>query len=212
MAAARTTRRPRGEPRRLLLDAARELFARQGYTNTTSRDIAELAGVAEPLLFRHFGSKAGLFREALVVPFLDLVAEFEEKWRSGALSALDDEDVARQFLGDLFDRFQAHRSLVLTLWGDETGTVSELADSGVSDEISRGLEALVDISTADAAPRRQRRAVADHELSARAAVAMVAGVALFGQSVFLGRHTPTRDDLVDELAQTILHGRLHRRR
>jgi AcrR family transcriptional regulator len=206
----KATRRPRGEARRLLLGAATELFARQGYTNTTSRDIAELAGVAEPLLFRHFGSKAGLFREALVVPFLELVTEFEDKWQSGALTPLDDEAVARQFLGDLFDRFQAHRSLVLTLWGDETGTATDLVESGVSDEISRGLEALVDVSTADVASRK-KRSIADHELSARATVAMVAGVALFGQSVFLGRHTPSRDDLVDELVQTILHGRLHRR-
>ena len=67
-ASARATRRPRGEPRRLLLDAARDLFARQDYRSTTTREIAEAAGVIEPLLFRHFGSKAALFRETKVVP------------------------------------------------------------------------------------------------------------------------------------------------
>jgi len=44
-------RRPRGEPRRLLLDAARELFARRDYRSTTTREIAEAAGVSEYLLF-----------------------------------------------------------------------------------------------------------------------------------------------------------------
>jgi AcrR family transcriptional regulator len=80
--ATKATRRPRGEPRRLLLDAARDLFARQDYRRTTTREIAEAAGVAEHLLFRSFGSKAALFREALVVPFTSFVDAFEETWRS----------------------------------------------------------------------------------------------------------------------------------
>jgi hypothetical protein len=37
---------------------------------------------------------------------------------------------------------------------------------------------------------------------------MVAGVALFGQSVYLGRRAPSRDALVDEMVRTILHGRV----
>jgi AcrR family transcriptional regulator len=185
------------------------LFAQQGFTNTNARDIAELAGVSEPLLYRHFGSKAGLFREALVVPFLELVRDFEDTWQSGTLSALGDEDVTRQFLGDLFDRLQMNRGLVLTLWGSEAESANDLADSGVCEEISQGLRRLVDISTAEAAPRTGRT-ISDRELSARAAVAMVAGVAVFGQSVFLGRRVPSRDELVEELVQTILHGRAHR--
>jgi AcrR family transcriptional regulator len=205
--ATKATRRRRGEPRRLLLDAATELFARQGYTNTTAREIAELAGVSEPLLFRHFGSKVGLFREALVVPFLALVDEFEGTWQLGALSTLDGEDASRQFLGDLFDRFQANRGIVLTLWGTEAETVPELIDSGVCDEITEGLRRLIDVSTGEEKPGRS---VSERELSDRAAVAMVAGVALFGQSVFLGRRAPSRDALVEEMVQTVLHGRLHR--
>ena len=215
----RATRRRRGEPRRLLLEAARDLFARQGFTTTTSREIAERAGVSEPLLFRHFGSKVGLFREALVVPFLQLVDEFEGTWHPGAALGRDGGDdgddgddgeaASRQFLGDLFDRFQAHRGLVLTLWGTEADTVPELAQSGVCEEITDGLRRLIDVSTGAAAPP-PGRSVSERELSDRAAVAMVAGVALFGQSVFLGRGAPLRDELVDEMVRTILHGRLGR--
>jgi AcrR family transcriptional regulator len=207
--ATKATRRRRGEPRRLLLDAATELFARQGFTNTTAREIADLAGVSEPLLFRHFGSKVGLFREALVVPFLALVDEFEGTWQLGALSTLDGEEASRRFLGDLFDRFQENRGIVLTLWGTEAETVPELVDSGVCDEITNGLRRLIDVSTGDDTAA-EGRSVSDRELSDRAAVAMVAGVALFGQSVFLGRRAPSRDALVEETVQTILHGRLHR--
>jgi AcrR family transcriptional regulator len=205
--ATKTTRRRRGEPRRLLLDAATELFARQGFTSTTAREIADLAGVSEPLLFRHFRSKVGLFREALVVPFLALVDEFEGTWQLGALSTLDGEEASRRFLGDLFDRLQMNRGLVLTLWGTEAETVPELVDSGVCEEITDGLRRLIDVSTGEG---KQGPSVSERELSDRAAVAMVAGVALFGQSVFLGRRAPSRDALVEEMVQTMLHGRLHR--
>jgi hypothetical protein len=67
---AKATRRPRGAPRTLLLEAARTLFARQDYRSTTTKEIAEEAGVLEHLLFRHFGSKAALFNQAVVVPFM----------------------------------------------------------------------------------------------------------------------------------------------
>lgn len=43
-----------------LIQAALQLFAAQGITETTTRQIAELAGVNEVTLFRHFGSKNGL--------------------------------------------------------------------------------------------------------------------------------------------------------
>ncbi|MEN9229666.1 MAG: TetR/AcrR family transcriptional regulator [Thermostichus sp. DG02_5_bins_236] len=55
-------------PRQRLLNAARELFVRQGITQTTTRQIADLAGVNEVTLFRHFGTKQGL----LLAVFADL--------------------------------------------------------------------------------------------------------------------------------------------
>lgn len=210
-ATTKTTRRRRGEPRRLLLEAARELFAQQGFTNTAARDIAEHAGVSEPLLYRNFGSKVGLFREALVVPFLELVDDFEAARQSGTPAPIDGEEAGRAFLGDLFDRFQENRGIVLTLWGAEAGTVPELVESGVDDEIAEGLRRLVDLGTG-AARSRAGRSAADDELRDRTIVAMVAGAALFGQSGFLGRRAPSRDELVDEMVRTILHGRLRGRR
>jgi AcrR family transcriptional regulator len=46
--------------RQRLINAALELFAVQGVTETTTRQIAELAQVNEVTLFRHFGNKHGL--------------------------------------------------------------------------------------------------------------------------------------------------------
>jgi len=45
-----------------ILNAASELFAERGYAKTTTRAIAELAGVNEVTLFRRFENKAGVLR------------------------------------------------------------------------------------------------------------------------------------------------------
>ena len=50
----------RNSTRQRLIKAALELFASQGVTATTTRQIAELAGVNEVTLFRQFGNKHGL--------------------------------------------------------------------------------------------------------------------------------------------------------
>jgi AcrR family transcriptional regulator len=51
--------------RRALIAAARELFACDGFDRTTVRGIADRAGVNQALLFRYFGTKQGLFDEAI---------------------------------------------------------------------------------------------------------------------------------------------------
>lgn len=45
--------------------AAAQLFARQGYHGTNTREIAQLAGISENTMFRYFASKEDLFWVAL---------------------------------------------------------------------------------------------------------------------------------------------------
>ena len=47
--------------RRQILRTASGIFARRGYRGTTTREIAERAGINEALLFRHFPSKEKLY-------------------------------------------------------------------------------------------------------------------------------------------------------
>uniref|UniRef100_A0A832M415 TetR family transcriptional regulator n=1 Tax=Oscillatoriales cyanobacterium SpSt-402 TaxID=2282168 RepID=A0A832M415_9CYAN len=51
---------PQNPTRQRLIHTALELFASHGVTATTTRQIADSAGVNEVTLFRHFGSKHGL--------------------------------------------------------------------------------------------------------------------------------------------------------
>lgn len=55
-----------GEARRqMLLYAALERFAREGYDRTTTREIAEATGATEAVLFKHFPTKRALFLQVL---------------------------------------------------------------------------------------------------------------------------------------------------
>jgi AcrR family transcriptional regulator len=47
--------------REQILDAATQLFARQGFQGTTTKQISEQTGVTEALIFRHFASKDELY-------------------------------------------------------------------------------------------------------------------------------------------------------
>src|SRR5207248_2975380 len=59
------TRLDSDERRQAIVDAAVPLFARKGFGGTTTRELAEAAGISEALLFRHFPSKELLYREIL---------------------------------------------------------------------------------------------------------------------------------------------------
>ncbi len=200
------TRRPRGAPRRLLLDAARDLFARQDYRGTTTREIAEAAGVTEHLLFRHFGSKAALFREALVLPFTSFVDEFGATWRAVVPEETDEDELAQHFVGQLYDIFVEHRGLVVTLLASEALSEEEKVDVGIAD-IRRALAMLGRISTEGMNIRGMRPSRPD--LAAYSTVAMIAGMAALRSTYFRAKE-PSREAVVEELTQAILHGFLHR--
>jgi AcrR family transcriptional regulator len=201
-----SVRRPRGEARRLLLDAARELFARQDYRATTTREIAEAAGVTEYLLFRHFGSKAGLFREALVLPFTNFVDDFGKTWQAVVPEETDEEELSKQFVGQLYDVLVQHQGLLLTLVASDGLSEEEIESAGIAD-IRRALTVLGQISAEGMRIRGMRSSQPD--LPAHSTVAMIVGMVAL-RSTFYGSEAPPREAIVDELVQAILHGFLHR--
>lgn len=203
---ARAGRRPRGEARRLLLDAARDLFARKDYRATTTREIAEAADVSEYLLFRHFGSKAGLFREALVVPFTSFLDDFAQTWQAVVPEETDEEQLARQFVGRLYDVLIEHQGLLLTLVASDGLDDEEIEAAGIAD-IRRALSMLGRISAEGMRLRGKRSRQPD--LPAHSTVAMIVGMVAL-RSTFFGSSPPSREAIVDELVQAILHGFLHR--
>jgi AcrR family transcriptional regulator len=103
-------RRPRDAEatRRDLLRAAQRRFAVLGYDRTTTRDVADDAGVNLTLINRYFGGKRGLF-EAAVASAPELVSEYES----------DGGDIVSGFLDGLrpgaWPDFGGHHPLLLLL-------------------------------------------------------------------------------------------------
>lgn len=114
------------ETQERILKAAQKLFARRGYGGTTTRDLAEAAGVAEGTLFRHFENKKAILIEVATRGWTeiltDLLTELSEMasykavaqvMRKRMLSLNANTDMLRvcfmeaQFHPDLRDRVQA---------------------------------------------------------------------------------------------------------
>jgi len=55
------SRLPAALRREQLLDVAAELFSVKGYAGATTAQIAKVAGITEPIIYRHFKSKRDLF-------------------------------------------------------------------------------------------------------------------------------------------------------
>lgn len=58
-----------------ILEAAQRLFARRGYDGTTTRDLAQAAGVAEGTLFRHFENKKAILVEVATQGWIDILTD-----------------------------------------------------------------------------------------------------------------------------------------
>ncbi len=74
------------EKQEKILNAALQLFAKEGYHATSTNKVAKLAGVSEGLIFRHFGNKEGLLQailefgaEKLKELVVDIVMETDPK-------------------------------------------------------------------------------------------------------------------------------------
>lgn len=69
------THSPENETRTRILESAQRLFARQGYEGTTTRALAQDAGVAEGTLFRHFESKKAILVEVATQGWVDILTD-----------------------------------------------------------------------------------------------------------------------------------------
>ena len=65
-----------------ILLVAKELFARRGFDRTTMADIAEMVGVVESALYRHYSSKQNLLFEAIRFSYEPIIEDVEEAARS----------------------------------------------------------------------------------------------------------------------------------
>ncbi len=88
-------RLPAAQRRLQLLQTASKLFSELGYARTTTSQLAQAAGVTEPIIYRHFASKRDLF-VALVEQTGQRTLEL---WNEGLASAKDPAERLKILLG-----------------------------------------------------------------------------------------------------------------
>ena len=137
-------RRKRRSPEDLMnriVEAAGEEFRQNGYAGATTAAIARRAEVTEAQLFRYFGSKAELFREAVFKPLDQQLSNFF------ASHILDDNvEAVRQSTALYIDTLQAFvrdnakmlTSLVVAQTYDPEATQAHSAISSLSAYFDRG--------------------------------------------------------------------------
>lgn len=110
---------PAEERRASIARAARPLFARRGYAATTLDDIAAAAGVTKPIVYRHFGSKKGLYL-ALLRRHEEDLPSFAEGIEGPATEG-SAEDALRAILGVWLDYVRANIDNWSLLFRDRSG-------------------------------------------------------------------------------------------
>ncbi|MBN4006774.1 TetR/AcrR family transcriptional regulator [Nostoc sp. LPT] len=63
------------QTRTRILQAAQRLFASQGFDGTTTRDLAQAAGIAEGTLFRHFPNKKAILVEVATSGWVEILTD-----------------------------------------------------------------------------------------------------------------------------------------
>jgi len=94
--------------RAAVLDTACRVFSRSSYRGATTAEIAREAGISEPILYRHFGSKRDLYLACLDAAW--------QSFRDEAGTAIAEDPVG--CLGAISDRYMAKgsRLRVVDLW------------------------------------------------------------------------------------------------
>jgi AcrR family transcriptional regulator len=114
------------ERRQAVLDTACRVFSRSSYRGATTAEIAREAGITEPILYRHFGSKRDLYLACL-----------DEAWRSFreiAEKALAEDPVG--CLGAIADAYMAKKSRIrlVDLW---IQALNEAGDAVIAKAVRR---------------------------------------------------------------------------
>jgi len=187
-----TDRRPRRstpEVQRLILEAARAVFAAQGFGGATTNAIAQRADVSERVLFRHFPTKETLYEVAVVAPFKSFVREFAQRWDTVPLDDLEAEGLFRLFATELYDIARENRDLVQAfLQRSEPAMASEF----------RRLDAVADRF---AATQGQRF---DTPVSVRLLFLFIISAARYEDLLFHDQPEITRERIVHELGEIVL--------
>lgn len=202
----RAVRRPSTVVRGLLLDSARRLFAAKGYAGASTREIALDAGVNEALIFRHFGSKGGLFGASVVEPFRTLIDSFVDHWEQSYVpNSMSTDELVAAWVHALHALLREHRELVSALIGASSFDGDIDPDGGpLREAFARPMQRMEDFT------RREflgRGLTLNPTIAVRAAFGMVLSMAVFDDWFFSGvARPPSSSRIAREMTDLMVHG------
>ncbi len=123
----------KAESRRRILEAARDVFFRDGFMQANLDEVAEKAGVAKGTLYRYFESKAELY----VAVLAHNGAIFEVKMRETLDESLSVPEQVRRTARFYFDHYVGNRDYFQIFWAIENQPVIGDLPQPVVDEVSR---------------------------------------------------------------------------
>ena len=195
------------ERRKAIVAAAVPLFAHKGFAGTTTKELAEAAGISEALLFRHFPSKKLLYGEILRLgcegdPALERLATLEP---SSATLIHMTTFMVRYFLLDGADRVELDTRLRLVLHSflEDGEYARELFDT-IFERVHPLFVASIDAAIAAGDLKLEPIASPNRFWFGHHVAAMVAFVFLPGRAAVPYRGSITA--LVEELSWFILRG------
>lgn len=192
-------RRSSAQVRSLLYQAARDVFHERGYRRASTREIAQRAGVTEAMLFRHFGSKAQLFEEAVFDPFVQFLDEYIAQYLNLHRGGPPTAQLAYQYVTGVYALFVSNRDLLATMLS-EHATPEQWGRPNVLD---KQLDALTEQIVSFLADRQSP--VKNVRQVVRFSMSMLLGVALADGHLFAV--TPEGDEsfnLVEQMSGFLL--------
>lgn len=193
-----------------LLKASHELFTERGYRATTTKEIAARAGVAEPTLFRHFGSKVDLFDAAILAPLKTYIARWSQTWVDVSANATLAE-MASELTEGLYTVIRRDREIFIELMAARSDPHHDLHQAAVEigAQLRQGLRAVHDAAFAVA--DRYRLAGDDMPATIGAVASMIIGAALFDDWAYpANKRVPGRNRMIREISTLIIDGTTHR--
>jgi AcrR family transcriptional regulator len=200
-----------GGGRARILKAAHELFTQKGYQSTTTKEISIRAGVAEPTVFRHFGSKAEVFEASILEPFTAFVERWSHSWVDYSAEATV-EELAENLVDSLYTLIRQDRRVFLELMTAQSDPENDLYPSAVavSAELRKGLRAVHDAGL-NIQTERGLLGI-DPPATIGAVASMIIGSVMFEDWVYpVGKRVPGKTRMVREMTGLIVDGISHRR-
>lgn len=178
--APRKPRRAPEEIRARILEAAGDAFKELGYTGATTLTIARRADVTEAQLFRYFGTKAALFREAVFEPLNRHFDGFDARYPATALQPDEWRAAAKLYIGELQQFIGEHSKMLLALLFAQTYAPASMQGRNETDS----LQSYFERGAALSAKRSRGKAKIEPKLMVRASFAAVLACILFKDWMF----------------------------